>query len=888
MQLGIKPIVREVPAKEQVEPTKPQMPTEKPQVPVKPKEPTKPSEVPAPEKPEPFVKPEEAKPSFQPSPQLGQPSLPKTPAEERKPPTPQFAFEWEMLLGGKFALWVGATLVLLAASFGIAYSWQFLGPTGRVLIGTLAGITFLAVGEFAKGRTAKWFVEGITALGLALLYLTIWAAAMRYRILDFSIAFGAMSLVTAMGVIASVRHDALSLILFATVGGFLTPVLLRAEGGGKTLALPFFGYITVLNAGILATAAHKRWWVVNLVAFFATLLIASGWALFNYEPNLRWQTFAFATVNFLIFTGIGFAYPLRFRERSELADLTFLLMVASVYFVVGALLLWQPLTSVAMPKPLAFMRGALGVFPISLAAFWAVVGEFVRKRLPNDKALMLTTYGLAVGFLTIAIPMQFEGNPIAIAWAVEAAVLTAVSLRISPEQTPAEFLRDVAQLVWLLALAVALWLDLTKAIEWRPILNERFATFAVLIGSSAFMAREHWLRGTEVSSAMAAIIASGLVFWLLAHEILAWFEWAGWFTEFQAEAAWLTVFGIWAIVAVAFISLGLRPSAPMQAAQVLSVIALLLASFGTAILSLSVVTVDWRWMLNPRFVNAVIVLTTLIVAASISAKLTERSDWLAPSVFAFAASILGVLTLSEEIYAGFWQWRFPSAENWEVAAWLCIFGFWSIASVGIWLAGLKWRMSILRNTGLTLWLLTLLGLFPISSLPEISEWQPIFNFRAGAFIMIIAAGTVLAVGIKRRQEDLTEIEREIWQPTYLGAAVNFLALWALTQETHFWFSKNRFPSPETWGYAAQGAISVVWAIYAAIAMALGIVKRWTGARWLGLILLCAAVLKVFIFDLGFLTLPYRMLSFGVLGLILLGVAWAYSRYGELLRKWTSS
>ncbi len=71
-------------------------------------------------------------------------------------------------------------------------------------------------------------------------------------------------------------------------------------------------------------------------------------------------------------------------------------------------------------------------------------------------------------------------------------------------------------------------------------------------------------------------------------------------------------------------------------------------------------------------------------------------------------------------------------------------------------------------------------------------------------------------------------------------------------------------------------------------MALGIVKRWAGARWLGLILLCAAVLKVFIFDLGFLTLPYRMLSFGVLGLILLGVAWAYSRYGELLRKWTSS
>jgi len=93
------------------------------------------------------------------------------------------------------------------------------------------------------------------------------------------------------------------------------------------------------------------------------------------------------------------------------------------------------------------------------------------------------------------------------------------------------------------------------------------------------------------------------------------------------------------------------------------------------------------------------------------------------------------------------------------------------------------------------------------------------------------------------------------------------------------------PSPETWGYAAQGAISVVWAIYAAGAMWVGIAKRWASARWLGLSLLSISVLKVFVVDLSFLTLPYRMLSFGVLGLILLCVAWAYSRFGEQLRRW---
>ncbi|MCS7264928.1 MAG: hypothetical protein NZ805_08865 [Armatimonadetes bacterium] len=168
-----------------------------------------------------------------------------------------------------------------------------------------------------------------------------------------------------------------------------------------------------------------------------------------------------------------------------------------------------------MPKPFAFMCGGLGAFPILLASFWAFVGEFACKPLPDDKALLLIAYGLSIGFLTIAMPMQFEGRLIAMAWAIKAAILTAVALRVSPEQTPAEFLSDVAQLVWVLALVATFCLDLMKPVEWRPIFNERFKTFAVLIGLSAFVTGEHLLKGTEGSRFMAAVVASVLFFWLI-------------------------------------------------------------------------------------------------------------------------------------------------------------------------------------------------------------------------------------------------------------------------------------------------------------------------------------------------------------------------------------
>jgi hypothetical protein len=61
-----------------------------------------------------------------------------------------------------------------------------------------------------------------------------------------------------------------------------------------------------------------------------------------------------------------------------------------------------------------------------------------------------------------------------------------------------------------------------------------------------------------------------------------------------------------------------------------------------------------------------------------------------PSAFSLAAAILGVVALSEEIYAAFWLWKIPSAETWETAAWLSVAGFWGVASFVVWLMGLRW------------------------------------------------------------------------------------------------------------------------------------------------------------------------------------------------------
>jgi uncharacterized membrane protein len=80
--------------------------------------------------------------------------------------------------------------------------------------------------------------------------------------------------------------------------------------------------------------------------------------------------------------------------------------------------------------------------------------------------------------------------------------------------------------------------------------------------------------------------------------------------------------------------------------------------------------------------------------------------------------------------------------------------------------------------------------------------------------------------------------------------------------------------------AAQFGLSAVWVLYAAAAIGVGFRWRLQAARWGGILLMLLVVAKVYLFDLGFLALGYRVLSFVVLALVLLGVSYLYQRQGS--------
>jgi Predicted membrane protein (DUF2339) len=82
-----------------------------------------------------------------------------------------------------------------------------------------------------------------------------------------------------------------------------------------------------------------------------------------------------------------------------------------------------------------------------------------------------------------------------------------------------------------------------------------------------------------------------------------------------------------------------------------------------------------------------------------------------------------------------------------------------------------------------------------------------------------------------------------------------------------------------------GLLTVSWGIQGVALLVAGFSLRERGMRLSGLALLAVCIAKLFFHDLGRLDTPHRILSFLLLGLLLLGVSWIYTRFRDAIRRY---
>ena len=224
-----------------------------------------------------------------PQPRLTPPALPRpafmpplapvttsrSPAREKEP----VEINWERFLGVKLFAWIGGLALFLGVAFFIKYSFDrnWISPEIRVALGFLSGLGLVVGGVALKRREYAVTSQTLCATGTVILYAVTFACRSIYHFPFFGLwpTFLLMILITATAFLLAVRMEAQVVAILGLVGGFLTPPLLST---GVDNPFGLFGYIAILDAGLLAVAFHRRWHFLILMGAIGTFLMQMGWA----------------------------------------------------------------------------------------------------------------------------------------------------------------------------------------------------------------------------------------------------------------------------------------------------------------------------------------------------------------------------------------------------------------------------------------------------------------------------------------------------------------------------------------------------------------------------------------------------------------------------------
>jgi hypothetical protein len=203
---------------------------------------------------------------------------PRPPGRTRAP------IDWERWIGIRGAAVAGAVALGLAGLLFFKYSIEqgLITPTMRVVFGTLTGLGCLVGSEWLRGRGYRQTAEGISGAGVVILYAAFWAAHVLYHLIGMPLVFGLMVLVTAACCLLAVRHASLIVAVLGLVGGFATPLLL-ASGSDRPIGL--FGYVLLLDLGLLAVGHRRRWPSLGILSLLGTVLLQGLWIVTRMGPE---------------------------------------------------------------------------------------------------------------------------------------------------------------------------------------------------------------------------------------------------------------------------------------------------------------------------------------------------------------------------------------------------------------------------------------------------------------------------------------------------------------------------------------------------------------------------------------------------------------------------
>jgi uncharacterized membrane protein len=657
----------------------------------------------------------------------------------------------ERFIGEKLLSLVGIGVFVLGIFFLVkwAIDQHLINDAGKVSIGILSGILLIGTAHRIR-NSVRAFSSILVGGGLAVFYFTVYIAFQDYHLLSQTLAFIIMVIVTLFAVMLSIVYDKKELAIIAIVGGFCTPFFVSTgEGNYKVL----FSYLLILNIGMFILANFKRWSLVNIISYAFTILIFGGWMFSKFDPKVHASgSLVFATLFYITFFAMNLIYNIRNQQQFKPIEISMLLSNTFLYYGIGMYCLY-------------FIQNGnfQGVFTISVAAINFLVAFFLYKKEQIDRNLVYLLIGLVLTFVSLAGPIQLEGNYITLFWAMEMVLLLWLG-----QKSGIRIIREATMLVTLLTL-ISLFMD------WNNIYNNGgdisilfnqafitgFFTIAVFTLKRHLLKNEQkdfWILNLSTYRQIIQIILILLIYLVPLLELIKQFEThftSQYLNEGSSNQVYISTGSITQNFIVLyhyiFLIIGLliavkrnKNIASKFFAILGGILVLLYISFNSYSIELRNNYLEFGLYKNffyGHFITPVLALLLLcMIGKYVLTQVKLRSKW--SVYFAWFATITTVIILSCEVLH-IWvitQYQ-PGFTEYSIATKgikICLPILWGIMSFAIMANGMSQKLKSLRIISLSLFTLTLLKLF-IYDMADATQGGKIAAFISLGILLLIVS-----------------------------------------------------------------------------------------------------------------------------------------------------
>ena len=318
----------------------------------------------------------------------------------------------ESLITGRVLGWAGGLAIALGAAFflSLAFSSGWIGPAARVIIGVVGSLTMLAAGAWLFERKEALLGHVLVATSLGVMSLTLVAATRLYGFVPDSVGILSALAVAAIAATIAIRANSQIVAVYGLIAALIAPPLVGASASYSTLA-----FVAVALAGTVIVALYRGWTWLPPIAFLLSAPQAANWLTGDVNAGIALAVLAGFWALYMLSAG-GEEFR---RTTDRLSPTSTTVMTANAVFLVA----------VGFEILSGELSGWRGLFLVGVAlAYCGFGGYFLYIRHERHPFGMLA-FATGIAALTIAVPVQLGGPPVAIAWAAQATALVWVYSR---------------------------------------------------------------------------------------------------------------------------------------------------------------------------------------------------------------------------------------------------------------------------------------------------------------------------------------------------------------------------------------------------------------------------------------------------------------------------